>query len=453
MASQTTYDCIIIGGGLAGLSAGVRLSLGGKKILLLEQRHRLGGRTYSYRDDTSGDLIDNGQHLLMGCYTETRQYQRSIGTEHLAELQPTLGIEFLHPTLGRTSLHASALPAPLHALSGLLGLTSLSFTDRLNLIRVGAELLLPESIQRNRLAGITVSQWLDRLGQGELSKKYLWDIIAIGSLNDDPRVVSAFLFYRVLRTAFLGKRENASLLIPRTGLTELLVEPAEQFIRKHGGEIRTDASVEMLQESTADRIEVQTAAGETYSAKTVIAAVPWYAGKEIFRGILPANEPEMTSSPILSIYIWLDRVVTDLPFAALLETRAQWMFNRTALTGQKSPGQFAQCLCFVISGASEFVEKEKDELVAIAMEDLRSVLPEARTAFVKHSVVIKEKRATFSPTPAVESKRPSTTTSYPDLFLAGDWTDTGFPSTIEGAVLSGHRAARAAMERLSKSVR
>ena len=188
-STRSQYDVIIVGGGLSGLSAAVDLVTRGCTTLLLEQRPFLGGRTYSYRDDVTGDSVDNGQHLLMGCYHETRWLLKRIGSDHLATLQPNLKIDFVHPEKGTASLSCPPLPAPLHILAGLLALRSISFRDRLKLLRVGWELVFLSAEQERRLESITVDEWLSSLGQTALNKKYLWDIIAIGTLNDDPRTV------------------------------------------------------------------------------------------------------------------------------------------------------------------------------------------------------------------------------------------------------------------------
>lgn len=451
------HDVIIIGGGVAGLSAAVDLAQRGARVLLLEHRPFLGGRTYSFIDETTGDVVDNGQHLLMGCYHETRWYLRLIGADHLATLQPNLRIDFLHPSRGFASLSCPTLPAPFHALVGMLRLRSLSLTDRLMLLRVGMDLLFHSEERESEIAALSVDEWLAQLGQSELSKKYLWDIIAIGSLNDDPKAVSALLFYRVLRAAFMGTREDSALLVPRVGLSELLVDPAVRFLRAHGGGVKTSCGVEELLVDGSSVRGVRCSDGNIFTARSYISAVPHYS---LLSLLLPTLHSSTTpflhiskfeSSPIITIHLWLDRQIMEQEFVALLDSRVQWVFNRSRMLRKPSAAsnstttvaESRQYLSLVISGAGEYVEMEKEKLVEAGMEDLRRAFPEAKSANVVHSLVIKEKRATFSPKPEVEPLRPSSRTVFENLVLAGDWTDTGLPSTIEGAVVSGRRAAEA----------
>jgi squalene-associated FAD-dependent desaturase len=449
------YDVIIMGGGVSGLSAAVELSARGAKVLLLEQKPRLGGRTYSYVDRTTGDVVDNGQHLLMGCYHQTRLYLDLIGSSHLATLQKNLHIEFVHPRYGHAALSCPPLPAPIHILGGLLRLRTLPFADRLQLLRVGWSLVA--GINEHELAPLTVDEWLRALGQSSLNRNYLWDIIAIGTLNDRPGTVSALLFYRVLRAAFLHKRENASLLIPRAGLSELLVEPAVRFIQDHGGHVRTGAGVERVEFGTR-RVNSVLAGNKRWKAGSYISAIPWYAlgpllpaaGISSLRpsGLSQVLLSEFQPSPIMTINVWFDREVMEEEFVAVLDCHVQWVFNRSAMVSMRSGGKDdahgrkgRQYLACVISGAQEYLRWNKEKLVAVVTEELRTLFPRARAANVVHAVVLKEKRATFSPRPAVERHRPGPHTEYRNLFLAGDWTDTGYPATIEGAVLSGKKAA------------
>ncbi len=472
-STPSAYDVIIIGGGLSGLSAAVDLTARGLKILLLEQRPFLGGRTYSFVDDATGDVVDNGQHLLMGCYHETRRYLQLIGSEHLATLQPNLRVDFLHPEKGPATLSCPPLPSPANLLIGLLRLRSLPLRDRLKLLRVGWELQFLSSARERQLGSMTVDAWLSSLGQTTLSKKYLWDILAIGTLNDDPKTVSALLFYRVLKAAFLGTKEDSSLLVPRVGLSELLVHPARRFVESHGGEVRTNAGVKELLIEDGRVSGIRCDDGQIVQATANVSAVPYYALGELLKGLRGSSTPELLgtlgaelpqnfwnksplqealskfeSSPIITVHLWLDRSVMEQEFVALLDSRVQWIFNKSKIFRQTGDRQY---LSLVISGAAQYVAMEKDQLVSLVMEDLRKVLPRAESARVIHSVVIKEKRATFSPTPEVEAYRPPSVTGLQNFFLAGDWTNTGFPATIEGAVISGRSAAEAVLHVLKPS--
>ena len=463
------HDVIIIGGGLSGLSAAVELASQGISVLVLEERQRLGGRTYSFVDETTGDVVDNGQHLMMGCYKDTRWFLRTIGSDHLAALQRNLHIDFLHPQNGMSSLSCPSLPAPLHILWGLLGLGTLSLRDRLKLLKVGLELRKNPARIEPKLDSLTVDEWLNKLGQPEQNKKYLWDIIAIGSLNDDPRTVSALLFYRVLRAAFLGSRENSSMLVPRVGLSELFVEPSVRYLRSRGSDVLTGCGVEQLV-LEGDRVSaVHCSDGVRRAARAIVSAVPAYALLPLLENSVRhserSEESEVTtttlrslleslrrfeSSPIITIYLWLDRPIIDSEFVALLDSSVQWIFNKSKILNLQDSAR--QYLSLVISGAAEYVEMGKEEIVRLAMEDLRKAIPQAREARVMHSLVIKEKRATFSPKPGLEALRPSTKTQFENFFLAGDWTNTGYPATIEGAVMSGRRAAIGVQKVLGRQV-
>ncbi len=442
-------DVIVIGGGLSGLSTAVDLTSRGLSVFVLERNQHLGGRAYSFVDDKTGEEIDNGQHLLMGCYHETRWLLRTISSNHLATLQRNLHIDFRHPELGAASLHCPSLPGPFHLLAGLLTLKTLSFPDRLELLRIGREIHKhPETIEPS-IAGLTVHQWLDSLGQSKENKKYLWDVIALGSLNGDPKEVSAVLFYRVLRAAFLGVRENSSLLIPRVGLSRLFDEPSLRYVQSKGGDVIRACAVDALIHEGSRVKAARCSDGVTREARAFVSAVPWYA----VANLLPAKEAatraadHMTASAILSINLWFDRPVMDEEFVALLDSHVQWVFNRSKIHGASASS--GQCLALTISAADRFVDKEARELVALAVEDLRRVFPRVGAARVVHSAVLKEKRATFSQRPDVEPLRPSCTTSLENLFLAGDWTNTGYPATIEGAVMSGRKAAAAVSQFLN----
>ncbi len=435
---------VVVGGGVAGLSAAVHLAAAGRTVHLIDRRQHLGGRTFSWRDDVTGDVVDNGQHLLMGCYAETLRYLEMIGSRHLARLQPSLHIDFADVSNGRTdALRAGWLPAPLHVFAGLLRLRTLSAADKLRLLPLGVELLWSAPWKEYALQHMSVEYWLKELRQSDDARRYLWDVIAIGSLNDHPSRVSALPFFRVLRTAFFGKRSNASLLVPSVGLSDLLVNPAKRYIESRGGTVTTGSAVSEVIVKNVRAVGVRVGPQEVLAA-SVILAVPHYA---ITPSLLPSSTPPKSSSfpssPIITVNLWFDREVMKPEFVALLNGRLQWAFNRSRMLGSTSAGQYIAC---VISGASEFVDEEKDALVQMAVEDLSAVFPSVRSAVLKHSLVVKEIRATFTPIPGSETWRPGTTTETSGLFLAGDWTNTGYPATIEGAALSGRKAAEEALK-------
>lgn len=447
MTKSSEYDTIIIGGGLSGLSAAVDLASLGKKVLVLEQRQRLGGRTHSFIDETTGDVVDNGQHLMMGCYKETRRYLATIGSTHLVRLQPALHINFVDPLKGASTLAGSSLPPPFHVLGGLMRMSHLSIRDRLRLLRVGNELLRTSPEKERLLDSLTVDEWLSTLGQSKSNKTYLWDTIAIGSLNDHPSKVSALLFFRVLRAAFMGTREDSSLLIPTVGLSALLVDPAIEFVVQHGGAVHAGTRADLAALTNRHVAAVRTSAGESLQASSYILAVPFFELSSIIADDLIApSVPLFVSTPIVSINLWFDREVFREEFAAVLNSDIQWIFNRSKLCGSTNDrAATRQHLSLVISGAEDCIEFSKEHIVEIAMKDLRRVLPAIHNSNLIHSLVIKERRATFSPRPGMEPSRPDTKTKFDNVFLAGDWTNTGLPATIEGAVISGRKAAEATM--------
>ncbi|MGA3285882.1 MAG: hydroxysqualene dehydroxylase HpnE [Bacteroidota bacterium] len=452
---------IIIGGGLSGLSTAVELCARGHRTLVLEQHLHAGGRTYSFIDAATGDSIDNGQHLMMGCYHATRRYMRFIGTEYLTLLQPGLRIEFLHPCKSSLRLACPPLRAPLHVLGGLMRFKGIPLKNRLEMLRVAKQLFYTSLSKEQELDKLNVEEWLMKLGQSDLSRKFLWDVITIGALNNHPKNVSALMLFRVLRAAFLGKREYSSFLLPRAGLSDVLVNPAVEFIRRNGGEVLLGTEISKVHFEDEKIVSVSTHEGKEFRAQVFLSAVPWFVFERLLsnsgiRSKLVMKTPSreicdldrFKPSSIISIQLWFDRIIMEEEFAALVDTRVQWVFDKSwkfrrhmgpeALKQQKEKGQH---LSLVISDAQEFIKMNKEELIVIAMEDLLRVLPKTKDAKVLHSLVIKEKRATFTPSPGLEAMRPLPETAFSNLFLAGDWTNTGLPATIEGAVLSGKKAA------------
>lgn len=442
MDPAAATDVVIIGGGLAGLSAAVECANAGRSVLLAEQKPRLGGRAYSFRHPETGDEIDNGQHLMMGCYHATLRYLRLIGTEHLTELQHELTIPFRRAGRTPTLLRTLPLPAPLHVFAGLMRLRHLTPADRLGLVRVGLELLRRDPGNDPQLQSLTVAQWLGNLGQSENIKRSLWEIIAVGALNDAPERISAALFVTVLKAAFFGSRKHASLLIPRRGLSPVLIDGAEEFLRQRHGRILLNTTVDHVAVKDGSVASLALSNGETVYPRSVISAVPYFDIPKLFgsgEAIGVTGLDRFISSPIVTVHLWFDAHFVPEPLAALVDSPVHWVFNRSLITGKGESGLMSVAL--VISGAHAIAEMEKEEVVELACRELRRFYPLASAARVIHALTIKEKRATFSPSVGMENIRPPHRTKLRNLFLAGDWTDTKLPATIEGAVLSGRIAA------------
>ncbi|MBW7888930.1 MAG: FAD-dependent oxidoreductase [Bacteroidetes bacterium] len=450
---KNTYDVVVIGGGLAGLSAAVECVSAGRSVLLVEQKPHFGGRTYSFRHAETGDDVDNGQHLMMGCYFATLNYLKKIGAEKKIEVQKNLSILFRRENNQQFRLSAALLPSPLHILIGLLKLKSLSIVNRLKLLRVGAAIMFANPENNSRLHALTVAQWLNSLYQPEENKKYLWNIIAIGTLNDSPEKISAALFVKVLKRVFFWRRIHSSMVIPKFGLSPVLIDPAVKFIREHRGDIVSSVGAEKITFQNTFVSEILLKTGERIVPKTVICTVPYFDIPKVFSpeqiALIPQlhNLDKFHSPPIVTIHLWFNKHFVPEKFASLMDSPLHWVFNKTKIYDASQEG--LMYLAVVVSGAFELVPQTKEEITALVHKELIRFYPEAADAEILHSLIIKEKRATFSPMVGMEYIRPSHATSISNLFLAGDWTNTKLPATIEGAIQSGVDCAALVLQKLS----
>lgn len=443
--SEPAYNVIIIGGGFAGLAAAVDLAELGHKVLVLERRSFLGGRAYSFTDKTTGTVIDNGQHLMMGCYHRTLNFLSKIGAWDKLKFQLHPRVDFLHDTEGYSSFQCPNLPAPLHLLAGLARLQSIGWHDRLRALRVGVTLQLMNG-KRQKLADVTVREWLNELGQSAQIQRRFWDIVALATLNETPERASADMFARVLDQAFLHTKRDSTMVISRVGLSDLYTSDAQAFIEARGGMVRLNADVESLEFNGMRVTGLTLRGGETLAAETVISAVPYFALRRMLAPEVVVASPslrhltELQSAPIVSINLWYDRQVTDLEFVGLLDSPIEWVFNKNAIAGESVSR--LQHLALVISGAHEAAKQSKEELIALAEHEMARFFPVARRAKPVHAFVIREYDATLSHTVGVARLRPPQQTEFENFYLAGDWTDTGLPATIESAVWSGQECAR-----------
>jgi squalene-associated FAD-dependent desaturase len=458
-----TPSVLIIGGGFAGLAAAVDLVEAGRRVLLLERRSFLGGRAYSFTDKTTGDTVDNGQHLMMGCYHRTLRFLEKIGSLDKLKFQPDPQVDFLQEGANgsapiRASFKCPPLPAPLHLLGGLARLKTIGWGDRLRALGVGLAVRALNG-NRDRLAEITVREWLDSLGQSERIQRRFWGPMALATLNEAPEVASADMFARVIELGFMRTKRDSAMVISRVGLSDLYTRQARDFVEDRGGEVRLNADVARIEfagiESGACAAAgVTLRSGERIEADVIISAVPYFA----LRRMLPAEVADahfpyldrLKSAPIVSINLWYDEPIgADLEFAGLLDSPIEWVFNKNVINkgGGKSAdperaGRRRQHLALVISGAHEAATKPKEELVALADAQIKRFFPAARGLRPFHAFVVREYDATISHTVGTAMLRPSSRTRFENFFLAGDWTDTGLPATIESAVQSGQECAR-----------
>jgi squalene-associated FAD-dependent desaturase len=426
----------IIGGGFSGLAAGVSLAERGVEVLLLERRNHLGGRAYSFIDSKTGSAVDNGQHLFMGCYHHTIAFLRKIGCLDRLKFQDKPRVDFLDREDGFFKFECPPLPAPLHAVAGLLGMKGLTLGDKLRAFNVG------RAIRSNgALESLTVDQWLDKLGQSERIRQRFWYPMVIATLNEDPRTASARMLKRVLEEAFGGDSSGTSIGIARVGLSDLYTVGAREFIESGGGQVTTATEVRRLVVEQGLVVAIELKSGERIEADCYISAVPPSAflqmlDEETATEFQPIAKLE--TSPIVSINLWFDRPVIDREFTGLIGKRCQWVFNKDLIL---SPAKKTNQIAVIISAAREFVDWTKDALVEMALSELHEMIPASREAKLNQSAIVKEREATMAHTVESDHLRPGPRTAQTNLVLAGDWTDTGLPATIESAVLSGHTAA------------
>jgi len=439
-------EVLIIGGGFSGLAAGVALAEEGRSVRLLEQKPHLGGRARSFLDPATGSVVDNGQHIIMGCYHSTLHFLSTLGTLDRIRFQKHLTLRFLERNGRLTALQCSGLPSPWHVLLGVLRSGSFSFKHKLEVLRLGRSLQWARAMDHG-LERLSVRQWLTKLGQSESLQRNFWDLLCIAALNEDPSKANAELFERVLRLALFSSPADSRIGIARVGLSEVYVDAATAYIRARRGRVECSRSVASLLVSEGQCRGVRLSSGEEIEAQSVLSAVPSFQLAGLLPGELLRFEPffapaiSLRPAPIISINLWFDRPITELDFVGLRGTTIQWLFNKGKILGS---GQ--NYVSLVLSGAHRHIGRGKEELLAMALRELGDLFPEAQKAKLHHALVIKERFATFSPTWEAEQLRPTARTPVRGLYLAGDWTATGLPATIESAVQSGYTAAGAILD-------
>jgi hydroxysqualene dehydroxylase len=426
-------DVVVVGGGFAGLSAATALAERGARVLVFEARPSLGGRASSFIDPATGEPVDNGQHIVVGAYGETFEFLSRIGSSSGIRMQAGLALDVVEAHGARTRLECPHLPSPLHLLAGLLRWPALGWADRAAAMRM--------ALRRAPRPAETVREWLVNLGQTPRLIALLWEPLAVAALNQPIDAAAAWPFAIVI-DRILASRHASSLGLAATPLSELYATPSRAFIESRRGAVKTGRAA-VIGAWPAASLSVRSGDHEIWP-RAVICAVPWHGLRAAFWPEPPPLAAVFEAadatppSPIVTVNLWLDRPVTGAAFIGLPGRTMQWVFDKQELFGEA-----ASHLSLVSSGAEAVVAKSNDELVALALEELRSACPAARAAVVLRSVVVRERKATFSVAPGMPA-RPPVRTAIPGLYLAGDWIGNDLPATIEGAVISGHAAAREA---------
>lgn len=455
---MSEFDVIVIGAGFAGLSAASAVAEQGLRVLVLEARGELGGRATAFVDRETGELVDNGQHALFGCYRETFRFLRRVDADRNVTIQPQLRVPYIDAQGQMSVLRCPALPSPLHLLAGVMGWRALSWRERLSVLRVARPIMRagpkrPGLHERRGADGCgadlsgppveTVADWLTHHRQTGRLRDWLWEPLAIAALNQPPEEAAAAPFVRVLHEMFTGDRLAASIALPSKPLHEMYAQPARRYIESKGGEVRINALARVRVENR--RVAGVEVRGAPIGAATVIAAVPWFGLEPLLAGdveplrAIIAAASATSSKPIVTVNLWYDRPVMDEPFVGLPGRSMQWVFDK-----RHAFGEGASHLSLVASAADVLAGRTAAQLIDVASREVDGALPAARTATLRRATVIREKRATFSLAPG-QPARPGVVTPIAGLYLAGDWIDTGLPGTIESAVAAGHRAAQSAL--------
>ncbi len=447
-SSQPTVA--IAGGGLAGLAAACALSDAGFRVTLFEKRPFLGGRASSWEHPGTGEVVDNCQHVLFRICTNLTEFYNRIGVAN--QIRWFDEMTFIEPG-GRTSvMKSSPLPAPLHTAPSFLRFNFLNAADKFSIARA----LVPLTLAAQPDTGQSFQHWLDQHGQTKQAVERFWRPILVSALSEELDLISISAAAQVVRESMKSPAAR-QMGVPTVPLTDLY-NKAGDYIRARGGVLHFRTSLAYLTPSES-RVTVRTIDRASERPGHVpdifdyfISAIPFDALDVILLdtpGSAPLRErlSHFETSPITGIHLWFDRQISDLDHAVLLDRTIQWMFHKSRLqplraqaTEGSPKGSYIE---LVVSSSKTLIDKSRAEIVDLALEEVREFFPAARAANLVKSTVIKELHATYSPRPGIDVHRPAAATAWPRVFLAGDWTATGWPATMEGAVRSGYLAAEA----------
>lgn len=435
---------MVLGGGLAGISTTRHLLKHGYKVTLIEKRPYLGGKAFSFQDPEVKNEVDNGQHIFMGCCTQYLDLLKEIGSSHKAFLQSKLEIEIeLHGQ--RSHLSSTPFLGPLHMLPSLMKYKHINLADKLLIVYA---MIIAKFTNRSKnirsLDNQTFYQWLKKRHQTEHAIKNLWNLIILPTLNDDVKQVSANMALMVIQEGFLKKYGDATLGYSTVGLNSLTGDPAKQYIQNKGGHLLMGKSAKSILMTNGRINAIKLSDNSLITADAYVSALPF---DELLK-LLPAQLSEtpffsktnkLNSSPILGIHIWYDRPIMKETLMTFIDSPIQWVFNKTIIQNHNLCSN--QYVCISVSGAWEYINKSKESLLNIFSKEMQRLFPKAQTANIEKFLVVKQPEATLRCNMGVAKLRPSQKTPVQNMFLAGEWTDTGWPSTMESAVRSGALAA------------
>jgi len=439
----------IAGGGLAGLAAACALSDAGFRVTLFEKRPFLGGRASSYQHPGTGEVVDNCQHVLFRICTNLVKFYERIGVAD--QIRWFDQMNFIEPGGRITVMKSSWLPAPLHTAPSFLRFPFLTASDKLAITRA----LLPLTLTMQRDNGYSFQQWLDLHGQTQNSVAHFWHPILISALSEELDHISLSAAAQVVRESMKTPAAR-HMGVPILPLTDLY-NAAGDYVRSHGGTLHLRCPMESFAPA-ASQVRVRArgnGAPAEESFEYLVLAVPFDALDSLLpltpeSVLLREKVSHFENSPITGIHLWWDRQISDLDHAVLLDRTIQWMFHKSRLQPMRArteegtgTGSYIE---LVVSSSKTLIEKSRAEIVELALKEVREFFPLARDAKLVKSTVIKEVNATYSPRPGIDTHRPTPITAWPRVFLAGDWTATGWPATMEGAVRSGFLAAEALAE-------
>jgi squalene-associated FAD-dependent desaturase len=429
---------LIVGGGLAGLAAAVALAPHGLQITLLESKPRLGGRASSFADPTSGEMIDLCQHVSMGCCTNFAHFCKILGLSHF--LTPQRALYFMTPERRVSTFTADRLPAPLHLARSFLRMHTLTWGEKLRVLYGLHCLKRPDS------GDPPFADWLTVHRQTPRTIDRFWGVVLTSALNETPDRVGLRYARKVFVDAFLTHPRGFEVELPNVPLGRLYGQELHGWLQMHAIDVATSSPVRRIVVEKDRAVGVQLRSDAIRAADWVVSALPFERLLDVLPHPMFANLRNLSHSPISSVHAWFDRPATDLPHVVLVDCLGQWVFNR----GEGAPGEFY--VQVVVSAARLLRDLGREETERRVIAELRSLFPPLKDAALLRAKIIIDHHATFSAVPGVDQNRPAQQSPIPNLLLAGDWTATGWPATMEGAVRSGYLAAEALLKNLGRSV-